>query len=95
MEKKGAQVVGISTDTVETQRKYKESLKVPYTLLSDRGGKVARMYGGTMPVVGFASRASYVVDQDGTIRDIATGSSAIDPAGAITSCPMRKKEATP
>jgi peroxiredoxin Q/BCP len=84
-------VVGISTDAVDTQRKFKESLAVPYTLLSDKGGKVAAMYGGTIPIVGFANRATYVVDQDGTIKEIVTGSDAIDPAGAITSCPLHKK----
>ncbi len=91
MEKKGALVVGISTDGVETQRKFKESLNVPYTLLSDKGGKVASLYGGTIPVVGLAHRATYVVDEGGTIVEIVTGSDAIDPAGAITSCPLHKK----
>ncbi len=88
---KGAQVVGISTDSVEKQKKFKEEYKLQYPLLSDEGGKVAKQYGGTIPVVGLANRATYVVDQDGTIKDIVTGSAAIDPAGAITSCPMRKK----
>ncbi len=91
MEKKGAQVVGISTDDVDTQKRFKESLKVPYTLLSDKGGAVAKMYGGTSPVAGFANRATYVVDTDRTIKEIVTGSDAIDPAGSITSCPMHGK----
>ncbi len=92
MEKRGAQVVGVSTDGVDAQRRFKESLSVPYTLLSDRGGKVTAMYGGTIPVVGLAYRATYVVDQDGTIQSIATGSDAVDPAGAIASCPLHKKD---
>lgn len=90
MTTKGAQVVGISTDDVATQKKFKEELKVPYVLLSDAGGKVAKLYGGTIPVVGLANRATYVLDQDGTIKEIVTGGAAIDPAGAITSCPLRK-----
>ena len=91
MEKKGAQVVGISTDDVATQKKFKEELKAPYPLLSDEGGKVAAQYGGTIPVVGYANRATYVIDQDGTIKEIVTGSAAIDPAGSIASCPLHKK----
>jgi peroxiredoxin Q/BCP len=91
VEKKGAQVVGISTDDVDTQKKFKLELKIPYTLLSDKGGKVAASYGGTIPVVGLANRATYVIDADGTIKEIVTGSAAIDPAGAIASCPMKKK----
>jgi peroxiredoxin Q/BCP len=88
---KGAQVVGVSTDTVEKQRKFKQEYQLPYPLLSDEGGKVAKQYGGTIPVVGLANRATYVIAQDGTIKEIITGSAAIDPAGAITSCPVRKK----
>ncbi len=91
MEKKGAQVVGISTDDVETQKKFKESLNVPYTLLSDKDGAVAKQYGGTIPVVGLANRATYVVDADRTVKEIVTGSDAIDPAGAIASCPLHGK----
>lgn len=88
---KGAQVVGISTDGVEKQRKFKEEHRLPFPLLSDEGGKVARQYGGTIPVVGLANRATYVIAQDGTIAQIVTGSAAIDPGGAITSCPVRRK----
>jgi peroxiredoxin Q/BCP len=84
-------VVGISTDSVETQRKFKEEYKLPYPLLSDEGGKVAKQYGGTIPVVGLANRATFVLAQDGTVKEIVTGNAAVDPAGAITSCPVHKK----
>lgn len=90
MERKGAQVVGISTDSVESQRKFREELKVPYPLLSDPGGKVAKQYGGTVPVVGLAHRATFVVGEDGVVQQVVTGSDAIDPAGAVASCPARR-----
>ena len=90
---KGGQVVGISTDSVETQRKFKEKLKVPYPLLSDESGKVAAQYGGKVPVVGLANRATYVIAKDGTVKEVVTGGDAIDPAGAITACPIHKKGA--
>lgn len=82
--------MGISVDDRETQRRFKEENHLPYPLLSDAGGKVARQYGGTMPVIGVANRATFVVGQDGTVQEIVTGSEAIDPAGAITSCPVRR-----
>lgn len=88
---KGAQVVGISTDGVEKQKKFKDEHQLPFPLLSDEDGKVAKQYGGTIPVVGLANRATYVIAQDGRIAQIVTGSAAIDPAGAITSCPIGKK----
>ncbi len=90
MEKKGAQVLAISVDDVETLKRFKAELKLPYTLLSDEGGKVADQYGGKIPVLGVANRASFVVDQDGTVKEIATGSDALDPTKAIAACPARK-----
>ncbi len=85
-------MVGISTDSVETQKKFKDELKVPFTLLSDQGGKVAKQYGGTIPVVGLANRATYVLAEDGSVKEVVSGSDAIDPAGAITSCPLHKPQ---
>ncbi len=86
---KGAQVVGISTDSVATQKRFRDENKLPYPLLSDAGGKVAKLYGGTVPVIGIANRATFVVDRGGTVKEIVTGSDAIDPAGAIVACPLR------
>jgi peroxiredoxin Q/BCP len=83
-------VVGISTDSVETQRRFKEQHGLPYPLLSDPDGRVARQYAGVIPVVGLANRATFVVGQDGRIAEIISGSDAIDPAGAIASCPTRR-----
>ena len=91
VEQKGAQVFGVSVDTVETQRKFKAEYKLPYSLLSDEGGKVAKQYSGTMPVVGVANRANFVIGQDGKIAQIIEGSDAIDPNAAIANCPLRKK----
>ena len=91
VEKKGAQVLGISVDDVATQKKFKAEYKLPYPLLSDQGGKVASQYTGTMPVVGYASRSNVVIGQDGTVVKIVAGSEAVDPNGAIALCPLKKK----
>jgi peroxiredoxin Q/BCP len=91
VEKKGAQVFGISTDSVETQKKFKAEYKLPYPLLSDEGGKVAKQYSGTVPVVGLANRANFVIGQDGKIAQIIEGGDAIDPNAAIANCPLRRK----
>lgn len=83
--------MGISTDSVETQKKFKDQYKLSYTLLSDADGKVADQYSGRIPVVGYANRATYVVNADGTIKEIVSGNAAIDPNSAIDACPMHKK----
>ena len=42
-----------------------------------------------------ANRATFVLEKDGTVKDVITGGDAIDPGGAITSCPLHKKGGTP
>lgn len=80
-------MLAISTDDVETQKKFRESLKAPFPFLSDAGGKVAKQYGGT--TFGFAARVSYVVGQDGKIQSLTEGGDAIDASRAIGACPLK------
>jgi peroxiredoxin Q/BCP len=90
IEKKGGQVVAISTDGVETLRRFREDRKASYPFLSDAGGKVAGQYSGTVPVLGLANRANYVVGQDRRIVSVVTGNAAVDPAASVDACPVRK-----
>lgn len=57
-------IIGVSTDTVETQRKFKEEHRLPYTLIADTEKKVIKAFGqsGLM----FASRQAYLI-KDGKI----------------------------
>lgn len=84
--------MAISTDDVETLRKFKEKTKAPYPLLSDPGGKVASQWVGLMPLVKLAKRANFVVGQDGTVKEVIEGGDAIDPTAAVNSCPAAKGE---
>jgi peroxiredoxin Q/BCP len=91
VKEKAAQVVGISVDDVPTLKRFKDEHGLPFPLLSDAGGKVARQYGGTLAVVGLAKRATFVVDRDGTVKEVVTGGDAINPSGAIAACPVPEK----
>jgi peroxiredoxin Q/BCP len=92
---KGAQVVGISTDDVATQKKFRDENQLPFPLLSDADGKVAKKYGGTVAILGFAHRATFVVGQDGIVKEIVTGNDAINPTGAIAACPLHSGPSAP
>ena len=81
--------MGISTDDVATQKRFRDENQLPFPLLSDDGGKVARQYGGTVAVIGLANRATFVVGQDGLVKEVVTGSDAINPQGAVAACPVR------
>ncbi len=92
MEKKGAKVLGISTDDVETLRRFKKETGAPFELLSDPGGKVARQYTGVMPIPGVsvAKRSNVVIGEDGKVEKLVTGSDAVDPSSAVAACPAHK-----
>ena len=58
----GAEVVGVSTDSVESHRKFAEHHGLPLRLLSDPGGVVSRLYGAKSWLPGRAARAVVVID---------------------------------
>jgi peroxiredoxin Q/BCP len=66
----GAEVVGISSDSVESHDRFASKHKLPMTLLSDAGGKVRALFGvkstfGLMP-----GRATFVIDRKGVVRHV-------------------------
>lgn len=81
----GAQVLGVSTDDLETQTRFAESLSLPFPLLADPEGEAARAY-GVYQESGHASRVSFVIDPEGHVVEVLEGADAIDPAGALDAC---------
>lgn len=72
----GAQVLGVSTDDVESHRLFAEEHELPFSLLADTEGTIAEAYG--VPVrMGFAERVTFVIDADGVIRRVFAN---VDPA---------------
>lgn len=66
LKKKGVAVIGVSTDTVEKQKEFKDVNHFPFPLLADTDKAVLKGFGqsGTL---GFASREAYLVDRSGKI----------------------------
>ena len=64
----GAEVVGISTDSVESHRKFAEHHGLPLRLLSDPDRRVAAMFGAKSWLPGRAARAVVVIDAGGRVR---------------------------
>jgi peroxiredoxin Q/BCP len=82
-----AQVLGISMDTLETQRSFADSLELPFPLLADPDGAVARAYG--VAAEGYAKRFSFVIGKDGKIVAVFEGAEALDPNAALSTCQRR------
>jgi peroxiredoxin Q/BCP len=58
-------VIGVSTDSVEAQRAFKEKHRLPFTLLADTDKKVIEAFG--VPTrMGFASRQAFLI-RDGKV----------------------------
>ena len=60
LQKKGIQVLGVSEDKPEAQKKFAEKYKLPHTLIADSEGAVTKAFG--VPVtLGFAKRMSFLI----------------------------------
>jgi peroxiredoxin Q/BCP len=64
----GAEVVGISGDSVESHEKFAANHQLPLRLLSDSTGKVAQEYGARSLIPGKVARSVFVIDGKGIIR---------------------------
>jgi len=63
-------VVGISTDSWETQAKFAETHRLSFLLLGDPDKVALGAYGAGMGVPGFARRVTFLVDSQGKIAQI-------------------------
>jgi len=72
----GAQVLGVSPDTVDAQRKFADKHGLDFTLLADPDHEVADLYGvwGEKKMYGKTymgvQRATFVIDADGEVAKV-------------------------
>ena len=64
----GAEVVGISTDSVESHRKFADHHRLPLRLLSDEKRAAADLYGAKSVIPGKVARSVFVIDANGILR---------------------------
>ncbi len=66
----GANVIGISSDSEDSHTKFIQRNKLPFTLLSDKGGKVRKLFGVPKTFGFIAGRVTYVIDKQGIIKSM-------------------------
>src|SRR5262245_30218059 len=72
----GSSVIGVSTDTIETQREFSRmECRDKFPVGADPEGNVAKSYG--VLIGGFANRTSYVIAPDGKIASVLTAGDAV------------------
>jgi len=68
-EEAGIPVFGISVDSIEDLKKFREKYSLNFPLLSDEKKEVTKAY-GVLNLLGFASRVTFIVDKEGKIAHI-------------------------
>jgi peroxiredoxin Q/BCP len=64
----GAEVVGISTNSVDSHKSFAEHHDLPLRLLADVDRDVADLYGAQSLIPGKVARSVFVIDANGIIR---------------------------
>ena len=64
----GAEVLGISSDSVESHKKFLDEYLFPFRLLSDEGGKIRKLYGATKGFGLLPGRYTFIIDTQGVIK---------------------------
>jgi peroxiredoxin Q/BCP len=63
----GIEVLGVSYDSPEKNRKFAEKNGLPFRLLSDSDRELAQAVGAARALLPFAKRVSYLVGPDGVV----------------------------
>ena len=65
----GAEVIGISSDSVQSHEKFAKRYKLPFLLLSDNDKKLRNLFGVKANLFGLLpGRVTYVADKNGIIQ---------------------------
>lgn len=66
----GAEVIGVSDDSPTSHQKFATKHKLPFTLVSDTGSKLRKLYGVPSTLGILPGRVTYVIDKGGIVRHI-------------------------
>jgi peroxiredoxin Q/BCP len=65
----GAEVIGVSSDSVKSHQKFAKQYRLPFTLLSDSDKKLRKLFGVPNDLLGLIpGRVTYVADKNGVIQ---------------------------
>lgn len=64
-----AEIIGVSAQSVESHKEFAEKHRLSFTLLSDTGNQVRKLFGVPTSFLGMLpGRVTYIVDKTGTVR---------------------------
>ena len=66
----GAELIGVSVDTVKRQCEFAEKENIRFTLLGDESKEIGRAYGVLWPVLDVDRRVTFILDPDGRVEQV-------------------------
>lgn len=66
----GAEVIGISDDSPQSHKQFAAKYNLPFTLLSDTGSKVRKLYEVPATLWILPGRVTYVIDKEGVVGHV-------------------------
>lgn len=80
-----AQVLGVSLDDSQSHARFAEKYKLPFPLLADTDGHVARLYGSlwSLGPIRYARRHSFLIDPEGRVAKIYRNVNPAENAGQL------------
>jgi peroxiredoxin Q/BCP len=83
LERQGAMVIGISPQDSESHMRFRAKYALPFTLLADPEKRVIRAYGCDGPFGLGVKRATFLIDRDARILDVAHAGLRVAPHAAL------------
>lgn len=68
--KQGADIFGVSGDTIEEQAAFHKKYKMKFDLIADPQAKVMTAYGSKMPLLKVSKRWTFIIDPELKVRSI-------------------------
>lgn len=68
--KAGAEVIGVSGDSVSKHQAFAQHHRLPFTLLADEGNALRKAYGVPATLWILPGRVTYVIDKEGVVRHV-------------------------
>ena len=66
--KLGATILGVSSDSAESHKRFKANKNLQFTLIADEDKQIRKAYGATGTLI--PPRITFVIDKQGTIREV-------------------------
>jgi len=70
VKKMGAEVIGVSLDSVESHKKFVSKYNLPFPLISDKEKRVAEAYGVLRDTGTSTNRVTFIIDKAGKVAKV-------------------------